>query len=217
MGNGVGVGPRSTIFTHGSFLPYTEGYPVRFGKVIIGNDVWIPAGVFIQPGLEIGDNVLVNSRSVITKSLPPGQYAAGFPAKPICPLEQIRKSHTPADKDKYILDIVKHFITFLQKTKRGIVVTPQKDDLYFLRSVGHDYLIVLIDSKGIPSVELEKHLDKRVIMLVNCPNWKLPDSLQKKGFVFDFTTMKTIYSKVKVHHEFYEFMKMYYGIIFEYK
>ena len=30
MGNGVGIGPRTMIFTHGSFLPYTEGYPVRF-------------------------------------------------------------------------------------------------------------------------------------------------------------------------------------------
>jgi acetyltransferase-like isoleucine patch superfamily enzyme len=217
MGNGVGIGPRSTIFTHGSFLPYTEGYPVRFGKVILGNDVWIPAGVFIQPGIEIGDNVLVNSRSVITKSLPSGQYVAGFPAKPICPLEQIRKPHAPADKDKFILDIVKHFISFLQRTRRGIEVIPQGDELYFLRSLGHDYLIVLVDSEGIPSIELEKYLHKRAILLVNCPNWKPPDSLQAKVFIFDFTAMKTIYSKDKVHHEFYKFLKMYYGIIFEYE
>jgi len=215
MGNGVGIGPRTMIFTHGSFLPYTEGYPVRFGKVILGNRVWIPAGVFIQPGIEVGDDVLVNSRSVLTKSLPSGQYVAGFPAKPIRPLEEIRQAPTPAGKDALILHVLKHFISFLQQTTRGIAVTDLRQDVTLLRSQGRNYLIMLVNSEGITPVDLEKYRDRQVIVLLNFAEWSLPGA-RRKMLVFDFTRMRTAYSRDRLHGKLFRFMKMYYGVFFEY-
>ncbi len=45
-----GLGPRCTIYTHGSFLPVTQGYPAKFEKVIIEDYVWIAMSVCILSG-----------------------------------------------------------------------------------------------------------------------------------------------------------------------
>ncbi len=49
--------------------------------VVIGNDVWLGARVFVAAGVEIGDGCAVSAGSVVTRSLPPNSIAAGFPAR----------------------------------------------------------------------------------------------------------------------------------------
>lgn len=53
----------------------------RFGKIEIGNDVWIGEGVFIRRGVEIGDGAIVGARSVVTHDVPPYAIVAGAPAR----------------------------------------------------------------------------------------------------------------------------------------
>ena len=48
--------------------------------VAIGDDVWIGAGCYILPGVTIGNGTVVGAGSVVTRSLPPGVFAAGNPA-----------------------------------------------------------------------------------------------------------------------------------------
>lgn len=43
-----------------------------FGKVVIGDWVYIGTNALIMPGVTIGNNVLVAAGSVVTKSVPPG-------------------------------------------------------------------------------------------------------------------------------------------------
>lgn len=52
----------------------------RFGKIVIGNDVWIGEGVFIRRGVTIGDGAIIASRSVVTKDVPPFAIVGGTPA-----------------------------------------------------------------------------------------------------------------------------------------
>lgn len=52
-----------------------------FGKIIIGNNVFIGNEAMILPGVTIGNNVIIGARSVITKSVPDNCIAAGTPAK----------------------------------------------------------------------------------------------------------------------------------------
>lgn len=54
---------------------------VKFGKVTIGNRVYVGAGAIILPGVTIGDNVIVGAGSVVTHSVPSGVVIAGNPAK----------------------------------------------------------------------------------------------------------------------------------------
>lgn len=81
IGDETGVGGRSSIFTHGSWQPVLEGFPVAFEPVTIGRNVWLPWHVFILPGVEIGDNATIGAGSVVNRSIPAGALAAGVPAK----------------------------------------------------------------------------------------------------------------------------------------
>jgi acetyltransferase-like isoleucine patch superfamily enzyme len=53
----------------------------RFGKIVIGNDVWIGEGAFIRRGITIGDGAIVAARAVVTKNVPPYAIVGGSPAR----------------------------------------------------------------------------------------------------------------------------------------
>ncbi|MEY3896117.1 MAG: hypothetical protein RLZZ214_1637 [Verrucomicrobiota bacterium] len=63
-------------------LPFAE-QPKRERDVIIGNDVWLGAGVVVTAGVSIGDGCIVGAGAVVTKNLPAGFVAAGVPARVI--------------------------------------------------------------------------------------------------------------------------------------
>ena len=62
-----------------------------FGKVVIGNWVYIGYGAQIMPGVIIEDNVLVAAGSIVTKSIPAGCIVAGNPARIIGHLDDYKK------------------------------------------------------------------------------------------------------------------------------
>lgn len=80
IGDEVGIGIRTCIFTHGAYLSALDGFPYKFAPVTIGNRVWLPYAI-VNPGVEIGNNVVVLPNSVVTKDLPDGCLAGGTPAK----------------------------------------------------------------------------------------------------------------------------------------
>lgn len=53
----------------------------RYGKIVIGNDVWIGEGVNIMRGVSVGDGAVIAARSVVTKDVPPYAIVAGVPAR----------------------------------------------------------------------------------------------------------------------------------------
>ncbi len=64
--------------------------------ITIGNNVWLGGHVVVNPGVTIGDNVVVGSGSVVTKDLPPDVIAAGNPCKVIRAItEEDRKVYHP--------------------------------------------------------------------------------------------------------------------------
>lgn len=78
------------IFTHGGGQVLRTEHPDFdvFGKVSIGNYVYIGSGALIMPGVTIGDNALIAAGSVVTKSVPPRTVVAGNPARIICTIEE---------------------------------------------------------------------------------------------------------------------------------
>ena len=57
-------------------IDYKQNLPIK-----IGNDVWIGSNCFIKGGITIGDGVVIGTRSVVTKDIPPYAIVAGVPAK----------------------------------------------------------------------------------------------------------------------------------------
>ena len=81
---------NSKIFTHGGGNVVRSQHPDFdcFGKVKIGDWVYIGTNALIMPGVTIGNNVLVAAGSVVTKSIQPNVVVAGNPAKIICTIDE---------------------------------------------------------------------------------------------------------------------------------
>lgn len=82
IGNEVGIGIETKIFTHGSYLDELRGFPFQQGPVTIGNNVWLP-NAWVNPNVTIGDNVVVGAMSLVNKNLPSGCFAGGVPSRVI--------------------------------------------------------------------------------------------------------------------------------------
>lgn len=97
IGRNVFLAPRVCI--------YTATHPIDAGvrnsllesgrPVTIGDDVWVGGNTVINPGVKIGNNVVIGSGSVVVKDISDGVIAAGNPAKVI-------RAITPDDREKWV-------------------------------------------------------------------------------------------------------------------
>jgi serine acetyltransferase len=79
VGDEVGVGIGTSVFTHGAYLDELAGFPCSFAPVNIGHRVWLP-NAWVNPGVTIGNDVVVAARSLVNRDLPEGCLAGGVPA-----------------------------------------------------------------------------------------------------------------------------------------
>lgn len=82
IGHEVGLGTRTSIYTHGAYPSALEGFPVAFEGVEIGDFTWVP-GAIVNPGVRIGRNCVIGVNSLVTSDVPDGSLAAGSPARVI--------------------------------------------------------------------------------------------------------------------------------------
>ncbi len=63
---------------------YTKSdLPLLRPPIVIEDEVWLAADVFVAPSVRIGRGTVVGARSSVFKDLPPWKVCAGTPAKPI--------------------------------------------------------------------------------------------------------------------------------------
>ena len=106
IGNNVMFGPRVCV--------YTAGHPIdaevritglEFGQEIkIGNNVWTCGNTVINPGVKIGDNVVIGSGSVVTKDIEDNVIAAGNPCKVLRKITQEDKEYWNKKREEYFED-----------------------------------------------------------------------------------------------------------------
>ncbi len=216
IGNVSALGPRCMIFTHGSFLPYTEGYWAKLAGVTIGNYVWLAAGVFVHPGVRVGDRVFANSRAVITHDLQSGEVVAGFPAEPVGRMENLQRHMTPSRQDEAARHMLAQFAKLILSRKLGIEVQTHDDEDFRFRAYGREYALFYIPAEG-EMPDLQRFYPKaRMLALVNRPNWTAAQPRRRLS-VFNMTTMKTGPWRDGVQRELWQFMRMYFGVTFEFE
>lgn len=90
IGNYCQLTEGTKIYTHGGALVARDRYPNfdAFGKVVLGDRVYVGSRAIIMPGVTIGDNVLIAAGSVVTKSIPSNVVVAGNPARYVCSLDE---------------------------------------------------------------------------------------------------------------------------------
>jgi acetyltransferase-like isoleucine patch superfamily enzyme len=120
LGRNVGVGGGSYLFGHGLWLSSLKGYPVGYGEITIGNDVWLPWGCFVMPGVKIGDGAVLAARSVVTRDVPPGVLVAGAPAKVV--RERVAQEPSSERKIELLIEVSEEFAEIRGKrlTKRRV-------------------------------------------------------------------------------------------------
>lgn len=101
IGSHCGITKGVKFFTHGGARSARSIYPKFdcFGKITIGNYVYIGSNSLIMPGVTIGDNVLIAAGSVVTKSIPSNVVVGGNPARIVCTIEQYIERNLPYNLD----------------------------------------------------------------------------------------------------------------------
>jgi acetyltransferase-like isoleucine patch superfamily enzyme len=130
IGNEVGMGTDTKIYTHGAYLSILDGFPVDFAPITIGNNVWLP-GAIVLPNVIIGDNVVVAVGSVVTKDLQSGCLAGGVPAK-ILRERCYPKKYTSEEKKSIVDRFVTHFKDNIVGNQVELRYDEKIDSLYLL-------------------------------------------------------------------------------------
>jgi acetyltransferase-like isoleucine patch superfamily enzyme len=107
IGDDVGLGGYTKLFTHGSWQSVLDGYPIQFGPVTIEDGVWIPWDVFIMPNVVIGRGSTIGARSLITESIPPYSLAVGSPARVIRKAPEYPPKRSLEDQTQSIENILR--------------------------------------------------------------------------------------------------------------
>ena len=117
IGDEVGLGQQTRVYTHGAYQSFIRGFPVEFGPVTIEDRVWCPNAI-ILPNVTIGHDTVVAAGAVVTGSLPSGCLAGGVPAKVIrenCyPTRPDASVIHPNDQVKMLEEFLRHFTTNIQ-------------------------------------------------------------------------------------------------------
>ena len=93
IGNGCQITRGVLFFTHGGAGAVRKRYPEfdTFGKIVVGDYVYLGCNSLVMPGVTIGNNVIVAAGSVVTKSIPDNVVVGGNPARFICTIEEYIK------------------------------------------------------------------------------------------------------------------------------
>lgn len=117
IGDRVRITAGVRIFTHGGGNILRDVCPNFdcFGKVHIGNNVYIGNNAMIMPGITIGNNVVIGAGSIVTKNVPDGVVIAGNPARIVGTIDNYKKKYllynlnckymTAKEKKEYLLSL----------------------------------------------------------------------------------------------------------------
>jgi acetyltransferase-like isoleucine patch superfamily enzyme len=95
VGNNVTITDGVVFLTHdGGVGLFRREYPGIniFGRIKIGNNVFIGAGAILLLNIRVGDNVVIGAGSVVTKDIPDNVVVVGVPARIIRSIQEYKEN-----------------------------------------------------------------------------------------------------------------------------
>lgn len=130
IGNNCQITNGVKIFTHGGSGAARLKHSKFdcFGKVVLGDNVYVGTNALIMPGVTVGNNVLIAAGSVVTNSVPSDVVIGGNPARIVCTLDQYiernmpfnlnSKGMSPKEMEELLLSLPPH--KFMSKKEMSI-------------------------------------------------------------------------------------------------
>ncbi|TFG33069.1 hypothetical protein EU527_08855 [Candidatus Thorarchaeota archaeon] len=129
IGKRVGIGGSNFLFTHGTWQPVLNGFPVAFGPITIEDGVWFPWRVFVLPNVHIGKEATLGAGSVINRDIPARSLAAGVPAKVVRADGEHIKRYTKKEKCEILKNMLVELVGYL-RMENWKVTDPILDDTF---------------------------------------------------------------------------------------
>jgi galactoside O-acetyltransferase len=94
------IGPNVTLATAAHPIdPALRKKGMQYNKdVVLGENVWLGAGVIVLPGVHIGENSVIGAGSVVTKDIPANVVALGSPCRVLRPIGEHDKEYFYKDE-----------------------------------------------------------------------------------------------------------------------
>lgn len=178
-----GLGPRCTVYTHGSFLPVTKGYPAKFEKIVLEDYVWIAMAVTILPGTHIESNCIINPGVVLKSKIKSNSLIEIKPAVfSTVDLNKLQKFMTKNNLQQ-MRNIISGFSNYFQMD-----LTHNEEDNSF--SSKENYIFRYFPEKN--AIELTFDIKEKI--------------------TYDLENFRTDYSKREEHRKFLFFLRRRCGI-----
>ena len=79
IGAHVSLSYRTFLCT-GSHDPRDAAFPLTLAPIVVEDQAWLAADVFVHPGVRIGEGAVVGARATVTRDIPPNTISAGSPS-----------------------------------------------------------------------------------------------------------------------------------------
>ena len=211
IGEYSALAPRSTIHTHGTFLPVTLGYPNKNCGVKIGNFCWIMHSSSISPGVTIESNSIILPGSMVTKDVPGNSVVFDTPVqRKTFPLYFFKKKVDDLELINMIKEITINYLTQLKSKNAKVEFSIEDEVILVQRNKSKYYKIFFSDFNS------EVMTNAKDVTLIYFYYDLSLEIMQKKQFVFyDFRRIIKSYAKIpEILSEFDDFVFFNYGLRF---
>jgi acetyltransferase-like isoleucine patch superfamily enzyme len=167
IGNDVGIGENTVIWTHGYYPPADEGFPVTYSPVTINDGAWVSTNIVILPGVTINNGTIVGAGAIVTKSFPENSIIAGNPARLIKNTDSIKSEMDFISIMKNILLKHESFLP-IETNSNYLIYKLNNYTLYiFHGELTYDY--TKIDKKN--TIIMYKNIENSDYFMKNNYNW----------------------------------------------
>lgn len=203
--------PRSSIYTHGTFLPATLGYPKTNNGVKICDNCWIMHNTSIGPGVTVESNSIILPGSVIQKNIPDNIVVYDTPIqRKSFPLYFFKRKLDNGELVNLIKEITINYLTTLKSSHKKMEYTITDDALDITYKKNEIYKILISNVNSIQST-----YDKKTKNIYFYYDLDL-DLLKSKNYIcYDFKRIVKSYATLpELLNKFDDYAFFNYGLKF---